>query len=148
MKTGEPIFIGVGNILRGDDGVGVVLAQGLKKEINIIDAGTTPENYLSKIIKERPSEIWIVDCLDFSGKAGEWKIFKAQELNSNHLYFTHNFSLELFADLIGKSLDVPIFVLGIQPKSTKFSQGLSKEVELARPEVEKELIKIANSRRD
>lgn len=143
MNEKGALFIGVGNILRADDAVGVVLARRLKGRINIIEAGITPENYLNKIIDSRPSEVWIIDCLDFSGSPGQWRIFKAEELASNHLFFTHNFSLELFCSYLKERGGLKISVLGIQPKSTKFSEALSKEVESVLPEIENKLLEIA-----
>lgn len=143
MKECRVIFIGIGNMLRGDDAVGVVLAQRLRLEISIIDAGITPENYLGKIINLNPEEVWIIDALDFGATPGEYKVFKAEELSSDHLFFTHNFSLELFCEYLKKNIQAVIFILGIQPKSTEFSQRLSEEVEIALPEIEKKLIGIA-----
>lgn len=144
MKEKGALFIGVGNSLRSDDGVGVILAQRLKDKINIIEAGTTPENYLNKIIGLRPREVWVIDCLDFSASPGQWRIFKAGELNSSHLFFTHNFSLELFCKYLKDAAGLETFILGIQPKSTRFSDHLSKEVESVLPEIENKLLEIAD----
>ncbi len=143
MKESGALFIGVGNCLRSDDAVGVVLARRLKGKINIIEAGITPENYLNKIIELRPREVWVIDCLDFSASPGQWRIFKAEELKSNHLFFTHNFSLELFCRYLKDTAGLETFILGIQPKSTKFSEVLSKEVESVLPEIENKLLEIA-----
>ena len=148
MNSDNVIFIGIGNTLRGDDGAGAICAQRLKGKINIIEAATTPENYLSKIIKENPSEVWIIDCLDFGASPGQWKIFKSGELSSDHMFFTHNLSLELFCDYLRNNIAAPIFILGIQPKSTRLSENLSKEVEATLGEIEAKLIEVAKSRRD
>ncbi len=122
--------------------MGVVIAQRLKEKINIIDAGVSPENYLDKIIKSDPSQVWIIDCLDFQAKPGEWTIFRPEDLVDKHLFFTHNCSLELLCDYLKKNIKADIFILGIQPESTKFGQGLSKEVEAALPKIEKRLINL------
>ncbi len=141
MKTdSKNLFIGIGNILKGDDAAGSILAQRLSAKINIIDVGITPENYAGKIIEFLPSCLWLIDAIDFKAKPGTWKIFKPEELFIQNLFFTHNCSLELFCDYIKRNIKVPIFILGIQPKSIKLGDGLSQEVESALLEIEKELL--------
>ncbi|MEW6171320.1 MAG: hydrogenase 3 maturation endopeptidase HyCI [Candidatus Omnitrophota bacterium] len=138
----KTLILGIGNVLKGDDAAGSILAQRLKAKINIIDAGITPENYAGKIVEFKPSYLWLIDAIDFKAKPGTWKIFKPEELFSQNLFFTHNYSLELFCDYIKKNIEVPIYILGIQPKSIKLGDKLSQEVESALLEIEKELLNI------
>lgn len=137
------LFVGIGNRLRSDDGVGSILAQRLEGRLNIIDVAAAPENYLGKIVQLDPEEVWLIDAVDFKASAGTWQTFKAQDLGNAGLYFTHNCSLELFSNYLSRQIDVPIFILGIQPKSVAFGQDLSQEVTLALPGIEEALIKIA-----
>lgn len=136
----KTIILGIGNILKGDDAAGSILAQRLKSKINIIDAGITPENYAGKIIEFNPTHLWLIDAIDFKAKPGTWKTFKPEELFTQNLFFTHNCSLELFCDYIKKNIDVSILILGIQPKSIKLGEGLSQEVESALLEIERKLL--------
>jgi hydrogenase maturation protease HycI len=142
----NPLFIGIGNRLRSDDGAGSILAERLQAKANIIDAGTTPENYLAKIVALAPSQLWIIDALDFSGQPGSWKVFNAAELSSEHLFFTHNSSLELFCSYLKGSIDIPMFIIGIQPGSLKFSDKLSRAVEVALDDVEKLVFDISQGK--
>ena len=65
--AGKVVILGIGNTFRGDDGIGSLLAQRLKDKVSFIvyDSGPSPENYLGKIIKDKPDNIIIVDAVDF-----------------------------------------------------------------------------------
>ena len=89
---GKVVILGIGNILRGDDGLGPVLIErltlrlqksaNLKGNIELVcfDAGTTPENYAGKIIKEKPGTILIVDALHLGKNPGDYEILKKKIL--------------------------------------------------------------------
>ena len=61
------IVLGVGNVLKCDDGVGPFIIKKLKnedietKKIMFIDAETVPENFTGKIKKEKPSHLISLD---------------------------------------------------------------------------------------
>ncbi|MHC4292856.1 MAG: hypothetical protein ACYSTX_01070, partial [Planctomycetota bacterium] len=50
------LFIGIGQVLKGDDAIGPLLVEKLKGKISadIIEAGTVPENYIQPIVKKAP----------------------------------------------------------------------------------------------
>ena len=54
IKKKKVVLLGIGNILKGDDGFGPALVHELEGKVPItcIDAGPAPENYAGKIIKE------------------------------------------------------------------------------------------------
>ena len=128
--TGKVVILGIGNTLRGDDAVGSVLATRLKDKISYIvyDAGTSPENYLGKIIKDKPDNIVIVDAVDFGGKPGEFRELEAEEVETTNLFSTHNASISLTINYLQSNLKVDIIILVIQPKTITFGQDMSEEV--------------------
>jgi len=77
---GKIIILGIGNTLRSDDGAGSILANRIKDKVPFIvfDVGISPENYLDKIIKERPDTILIIDTGDFGGKPGELRVVEGK----------------------------------------------------------------------
>lgn len=77
---GKVLILGIGNTLRSDDGLGSILANRLKDKVpfKVIDAGTTPENYLEKIVKEKPESMIIIDAVDFGGVPGEFRLLQAE----------------------------------------------------------------------
>jgi hydrogenase maturation protease len=53
LRGPKTVIVGIGNILKGDDGVGPLICQQLRgNEIcaELIDAGTVPENYIQPIV--------------------------------------------------------------------------------------------------
>jgi len=115
------------------------LASQIKDKVPYIvyDAATSPENYLGKIIKDKPDTVLIVDAVDFGGSAGEFKVAESQDIKTANLFSTHNASLSLTINYLQSNLKTDIIILIIQPKSINFSYKLS-------PEVEKTLEKLKN----
>jgi len=135
--------LGVGNDLRGDDGLGSLLAKGLKGKVKgiIFDGGGTPENYIGKIIKERPDVVLIVDALDMGGNPGEVTMWRAEGLSGEE-FSTHHLSLPLLASVIKSETGAEIYAIGVQPMRTSFGEGLSPPVERALEGVRDVLMKV------
>lgn len=129
--SGKVIFVGVGNVLKGDDGAGVALVNMLKDEaINpaiFLDCGMTPENYLEKL--KGFDCVVIFDALDFGGRPGEIAVLEPKELSGASLS-THNLSLKLVSHYLEEDV-TKIVIVGVQPESLRFGEGLSKAVRLS-----------------
>ena len=55
----------IGNRDGGDDAVGPFIADKLKNtDVEVIDCGTTPENYTSVVKKHSPKNLIIVDAVE------------------------------------------------------------------------------------
>jgi hydrogenase 3 maturation protease len=134
---GRVVMIGVGNPLKGDDGAGPFFIRGLSQICGrsrrigtvpvLVDAGEVPENYTGAVTKAKPDTVVIVDAADFSGKPGEIKIFRAEEISGAGLA-THSMSLGVFTEYLKQETGAEIFLLAIQPKAVKPGASLSKEV--------------------
>lgn len=127
---GKVLILGIGNTMRNDDGAGSILASRIKDKVSmvVIDAGSGPENYLEKIVKEKPDTIIIFDAVDFGGHAGELKILEAEDIKTANLFSTHNTSISLVINYLQSNLTADIIILVIQPKSIAFGDKLTKEV--------------------
>lgn len=136
---GKVAILGVGNTLRGDDGLGSILASRIKEKVPFIvfDAGVSPENYLEKVVKERPDTIVIIDAADFKGSPGELRILGPEGLKNANLFSTHNASLSLTINYLQNNLSADIIILIIQPKNINFGDKLN-------PEISKSLTKLEN----
>lgn len=121
------VIIGIGNVLKGDDGVGPYIVSRLSNNIHAIDAGTAPENHLKKIIDLKPDKIFIIDAVDFGGKPGDIKYFNEFD-SSNISISTHNMPPDLFIDFIKQQTNAEIKIIAIQPKELKFNTPMSDEV--------------------
>lgn len=120
------LILGIGNTLKGDDGVGSYIVSKIKN-IEAIDAGIIPENYIQKIIDSKPDRIIIIDAVDFGGYPGEVKWFN--EIDSSSISIsTHNLPPRLFIDFIKQQTGAEIKIIAIQPKQLRFNESLSEEV--------------------
>jgi hydrogenase 3 maturation protease len=128
---GVVTIIGIGNIIRGDDGFGPKLIESLKKKktkANLFDCGTVPENYIFPILATSCDTVILVDVADLRTEPGNMKVLSLSEL-SGAGFSTHNASIRLFTDLLmtGKD-DLNIFAVTVQPKSIAFGESLSPAV--------------------
>ena len=143
--VGKVLILGVGNVLKQDDGIGPHFVRKLetrnpcpsgrraKSESNIelLDCGVAPENYTGKIKQIKPDTLIIVDAIDFGEKPGNIRVFLAEEISVQSLS-THNVSLKTFVGFLKQDLpDLNVLVVGIQPKVANLGEGLSPEVEKA-----------------
>jgi len=124
-------IIGIGNIMRGDDGFGPKLIESLKKKktrANLFDCGTVPENYIFPILTTLCDTVILVDAADVRTDPGSVRILTLGELSGAGLS-THNSSMRLFTDLLmtGKD-DLNIFAVTMQPESIAFGESLSPVV--------------------
>jgi len=124
-------ILGIGNTLRSDDAIGSLLAGRIKDKVRFVvyDAGSSPENYLGKIIKDNPDTIIIIDAVDFGGQPGNLRLWEGSELKTVNLFSTHNASLALTINYLQSYMKVDIIILGIQPKLLAFGDSLSPEIE-------------------
>ena len=128
---GKVAIVGIGNIIRGDDGLGPKLIGMLRNEkidAALFDCGTAPENYILPILSTSAGTIIFVDAADFKSAPGEIRIVDADKI-TNVSFSTHSPSPRLFIDLLrtGKD-DLNIFFLSIQPRATTLGESLSEEV--------------------
>jgi len=76
--------VGIGNVWRGDDGVGPRVAERLAARFpsRVIDAGCVPENYVAPIIGTAPEVVVFVDAVDTGAAAGDWCVLSPSALRS------------------------------------------------------------------
>jgi hydrogenase 3 maturation protease len=135
---GKVIIMGIGNTLRSDDGIGSILANRIEGKVPYIvyDAGSSPENYLGKLIKDKPDVIVLVDAVDFGAKPGEFTMLEGENIETVNFFSTHDASISLSINYLKKNLDVDIIILAIQPKDLSFGDKLSPEITKAMEKLE------------
>jgi len=121
-KYKKILFVGIGNVLKSDDGAGVYICSRIKNRGRIISLSVevSIENYIGKINSLKPDILVLVDCADIDSQPGCCKILKPgmiQDLTFN----THNISLKKISDFF----KMPVFVLGIQPENIEFGENIS-----------------------
>jgi len=145
LLKGKVVIIGIGNTLRNDDGFGPALISRLKEKIKAIciDAGTTPENYTGKIIRENPDTILVVDALDLDRNPGEFEILEKDDIIKSG-FSTHDISPNMFIEYLQDQTHADIYMLGLQPKNVSFGEEMSNSVKNALTEIA-DLIKEADN---
>jgi len=148
LKKGKVVVLGVGNTLRGDDAIGVLISRALQGKVSakVFDCGEAPENFTGAIRKEKPGVVLIIDAVDLQEKPGSIKLIEQEEIINLGLT-THNMSLGLLIGFIEKEVRSNVAVLGIQPLSTTFSEGVSREISHVKQEVENMLVSILEGKR-
>lgn len=157
---GQPprlVIIGVGQALRGDDGVGSALARQLAGRLAadallILDAGHAPENFLGPVVRFQPDAVLFLDAARGGGAPGDIVWLRPAEADGRG-GSTHALSLEMLADYLTAETGAVIRVLGIEPSLPSsrsagcqpasrrapaefpFSEGLSPAVAAAADEV-------------
>jgi len=123
------VVLGVGNRLRGDDGVGSVIAGRLTSiaGVNVFDTETVPENYIGKALSTGCESILFIDAMDFGEMPGYFKLQKISALYDGYLS-THGSSLTMIIDMLGKEKPIEGYILGIQPENTSLNEEMSKVV--------------------
>lgn len=111
-------ILAVGNISRGDDGIGIYTGKLLeKKGFPVIYAYETPENFLSKI---KTKKVLIIDAAVIED---DYLIGSPASFPS---ISTHGMSLTLLEDYL-KQQGISVLVAGIKPESTEHNSPLSEK---------------------
>lgn len=128
------IVMGVGNPLKGDDAIGIMVVRELEKhknalqeEVIFINCETVPENYLYTIREEKPSHLMLIDAVDAGIEPGSL-IFSEVRKQEELAVSTHSLPLSVLADFLRNLMDVKVILLGIQVADLSFREGLSKSL--------------------
>ena len=127
-RAGRLLFVGVGNVLKSDDGVGVVISRQIIERPGILalSVEVSIENYIGKINSLEPEELVIIDCMELGSSPGSSRLIALDEVE-DITFNTHNISLGRLGDFF----TFPCYVMGIQPASLDFGELLSPPVEEA-----------------
>ncbi|MBN1383730.1 MAG: hydrogenase maturation peptidase HycI [Elusimicrobia bacterium] len=129
---GKVLILGIGNSLKGDDGLGSEVIKRLhgKTPHMLLDTGSAPENYTKKIKELSPDTVVIVDAAELGASPGTIRIIDEKEITSG-FFTTHNTPLNMFVDYIKMESEMKVIFIGVQPKSMKFGEEISAPVDKA-----------------
>ena len=131
------LIIGCGNILLGDEGIGVHFIQQLEKGeipagIELLDGGTGGAELISYI--KKADKVIIVDSIQAKGKSGAIYKFTPNDYEQENSPFgsasLHEISLkDIFATMKQLKIKKDITIFGIEPEVVELKIGLSKKME-------------------
>lgn len=127
LKKGKTIFCGLGNDLREDDGVGNYIARALSKHFTVFVMEEDPELYIDSIVKMHPDTVILFDAADFKGEPGDISIIPIEKID-RFTFSTHRLPLSIFVYMLRGKLDVSIHLIGIEPFSLRYREGISDKM--------------------
>ena len=116
------LFVGIGNILKKDDGAGVYISSGITRKANreVLTVEVSLENYIGKINSINPDILVLIDCVEMGSAPGTIKIMSVSKID-DLTFNTHNISLKRISEFFS----MPVYVLGIQPEKIDFGENIS-----------------------
>ena len=122
LKNKKILFVGVGNLLRQDDGVGPYITSRIisTEKVSSLTVEASIENYIGKINSLKPDILVIIDCMDIRSRPGTYKLISLNQIR-DHTFNTHNISLRHLSEFF----EMPVFILGIQPEKIAFGENIS-----------------------
>jgi len=123
-------IIGLGNLLRRDDAIGVILLEELRgkfEDIEFIDCNIEGANLLQ--ILSKFDNILILDAVDFGSKPGEYRVFDVNSIDQS-ARSTHVLNLREMVMLSRVMYKKPrrVYLFGIQPEDTSPGMELSRSL--------------------
>lgn len=125
-------ILGVGSELRGDDAAGVKVVKNLKEKLDssklsLIDAGSVPENFTSKVRKFNPTHIILIDAVDFGEEPGKIAHVNPEDIRGQATS-THRLPLSMLMSYLHKQTDAEVILIGIQPTQVEMNSKMTSQV--------------------
>ncbi len=133
----KTIILGLGNLLRCDDGIGIAVVEALREscvlpdDIMVMDAGTSDLEAL--LMMQGYQRAFLIDAADFGGAPGAWRCIPIHDLSlipevlTDYGSFHHAGLKE--AITLGQTLEIlpkEVFIYAVQPQDLQISIGLSE----------------------
>jgi len=141
-------IIGIGNTLRRDDGIGIIILESLLKlykrqDIDYFNFGSASFDLLHRI--KNYHSVLLIDGINAGFHPAELKISELKNIDyklDNSLISTHELNLKSIFEF-SKKLDIKtkIYLAGIQIEDTSFKEGLSETLEQKKDDILKEIVK-------
>ncbi len=131
------LIMGIGNLLLGDEGVGVHAAQALLEDqlpenVQVIDVGTAFLDALPDL--EKAQHIIVIDAVNANDEPGSVYRMELGECNQpERIDSMHGFDLFRMLAVAQNNLPAEITVLGVEPACMNWSTQLSPQVLEAMP---------------
>jgi hydrogenase maturation protease len=122
QRDRKKLFVGIGNLLKKDDGVGVYISKKIKNRgsVSSLTVEASIENYIGKINTLNPDILILMDCVDMKSAAGTFTLLTLNQIQ-DLTFNTHNISLRRLLEFFS----MPVYILGIQPEKIDFGENIS-----------------------
>lgn len=125
LQTKITLFVGIGNALKSDDGIGIYICKNIRQtnkiKILIVESGI--EKFVGKINSIDPEILILVDCTDFKEEPGFINLLPIEEIQ-DYTVNTHTISVKRISEFF----KMKTYILGLQPENVKFGEEFSESV--------------------
>ena len=138
--------IGIGNTLRRDDGIGIVILESLLKfykreEVDYLNFGIASFDLIHRM--QNYNAVLLIDGVRAGLSAGEVKIFELQDIEYNPDKIstsTHELDLkDIFEFSKSLGLKTKVYVAGIQVDDISYQEGLSNILKDRKEDIAREI---------
>jgi hydrogenase 3 maturation protease len=123
--------LGIGNDLRTDDGLGLYFIDNLKiddPKIMIENVGSVPEGFAKNLASFGAERVIMVDAADMMKPPGHIELITKDRI-SGIAISTHRMPLSFLMMYLEQETGGKTLLIGIQPKSIQFGEGLTPEIQ-------------------
>ena len=123
--------LGIGNDLRTDDGLGLYFIDNLKIDdprIMIENVGSVPEGFASNLARFGAERVIMVDAADMLKPPGHIELITKDRIGGIAIS-THRMPLSFLMMYLEQETGGKTLLIGIQPKSIQFGEGLTPEIQ-------------------
>lgn len=147
MFEGKTVIVGIGNVLRGDDGLGSYLVERLQKKLDVpcINAESSLDRYVGKIARERPDTVLLIDAVHLGEEPGAFEIIKAEDVVDTKTS-THDLTPRSATDILKRRIDGKVYLLGVQPANLQLGEPISRKIKKTVHYLERRIARAAKRR--
>lgn len=135
--------IGIGNIYRRDDAIGIIIAKQIKERLDLdVIESSEPSSILEVI--DRYDEVIIIDAMRVKSKVGTVHKFENEQVfnfDTEYLTSTHSLNVVDILKMLKSIRDIPkITLYAIEAADFNIGKGLSKELEVNLEEIRDKIV--------
>ena len=125
-------ILGIGNDLRTDDGLGPYIIENLNIDdprIMIENVGSVPEGFARNLAEFGAERVIMVDAADMLKPPGHIELVTKDRIGGINIS-THSMPLSFLMMYLEQETGGKTILIGIQPKSIQFGEGLTPEIQV------------------
>ncbi|MBN2228157.1 MAG: hydrogenase maturation peptidase HycI [Candidatus Thorarchaeota archaeon] len=130
-------ILGIGNDLRTDDGLGPFIVNSLNvKDPNIMieNVGSVPEGFARPLAEFGAERMILIDAADMQKAPGYIELVTKDRVGGINIS-THSMPLSFLMMYLEQETGGKTIILGVQPKSIQFGEGLTPEIQEVAEEI-------------
>jgi hydrogenase 3 maturation protease len=129
--------LGVGSLLRGDDGAGMHVVSLLERykrrnkkfsTLELFFGETAPENFTGEIRKANTEKLLIIDAVYNPGNPEGISFLLPDDDSLGFSASTHRMPFKVLCSYLTQSIGCPIGIIGISVESCEFGKTISQKV--------------------